>query len=155
MLSQGSQTWLRSPISSQGSKPCLRSPMSSQDSQTWLRSPMSSQGSQTWLRSPMSNQDSQTWLRSHMSSQGSQTWLRSPTHERRDPYIWYVGRVWRYQRGGQNSSIENGQKTNYNMTNNEQHKSSPKSALLVIDNMKGFKWVEHFFLFFVKFLYMF
>jgi hypothetical protein len=71
--------------------------------------------------------------------------------ERRDPYVWYVGRVWRYQRGGQNSSIENGQTTNYKMTNNDQHKSSPKSALLVIYNMKGFKWVEHFFYFLFSF----
>jgi hypothetical protein len=35
--------------------------MPSQGSQTWLRSPMSSQGSQTWLRSPMSSQGSRTW----------------------------------------------------------------------------------------------
>jgi hypothetical protein len=26
--------------------------------------------------------------------------------ERGDPYVWYVGRVWRYERGGQNPSIE-------------------------------------------------
>ena len=67
-----------------------------------------------------------------MSSQGSQPWLRSPTHERRDPYVWYVGRVWRYQRCGQNPSIENGQTTNYKMTNNDQHILSPKSAFSVI-----------------------
>ena len=55
MPSQGSQTWLRSPMSSHGSQSWLRSPMSSPGSQTWLRSPMSSQGSQTWLRAPMSS----------------------------------------------------------------------------------------------------
>jgi len=37
-----------------------------------------------------------------MSSLCSQTWLRSPMSERGDPYVWYVGRDWRYQRGGQN-----------------------------------------------------
>ena len=68
--------------------------------------------------------------------------------ERGDLYVWFVEIVWRYQRGGQNPSIGKGQTTNYKMTNNDQHKSSPKSALLVIDNMKGFKWVEHFFFIF-------
>ena len=52
--------------------------------------------------------------------------------EQWDTYVWYVGRVWRYQRGGQNPSIEKGQTTNYKMTNNDQHKSSPISALSVI-----------------------
>jgi hypothetical protein len=51
---------------------------------------------------------------------------------RSDPYAWYVGRVWRYHRGGQNPSIQKGQKTNYKMTSNNQHQSSPKSALSVI-----------------------
>ena len=49
--------------------------------------------------------------------------------ERGDPYAWFVERVWRYQRGGQNPSIGKGQKTNYKMTNNDQHKPSHKSAL--------------------------
>jgi hypothetical protein len=49
-----------------------------------------------------------------------------------DPYVWYVGRVWRYQRGGKNQSIEKGQPNNYKMTNNDQHNSSPKSALSII-----------------------
>ena len=119
MSSQGSQTWLRSPMSSQGS-------------QTWLRSPMSSQGSQTWLRSPISSQGSQTWLRSPMSSQGSQTWLRSPMPERGDPYVLYVGRVWRYQSDGKNPSLKKGQTTNYKMTSNDQQKSSSESAFSVI-----------------------
>ena len=52
--------------------------------------------------------------------------------ERGDPYVWIVERVWRCQRGGQNPSIGQGQTTNYNMTNNDQHKSSPKSARSVI-----------------------
>jgi hypothetical protein len=65
-------------------------------------------------------------------SHGSQTWLMSPMPERWDHYIWYVGRVWRYQRGDQKPSIEKGQTTNYNMTNNDQQKSSPKSASSVI-----------------------
>jgi hypothetical protein len=52
--------------------------------------------------------------------------------QRRDPYVWYVGRVWRYQRDGQIPSIEKGQTSNYKMTNNDQHKSSPKAALSVI-----------------------
>jgi hypothetical protein len=72
------------------------------------------------------NQGSQTWLRSPMSGQGSRTWIISPMPERGDPYVWYEGRVWRYQRGGQ---MEKGQTSNYKMTNNDQHKSSPKSAL--------------------------
>jgi hypothetical protein len=93
MSSKGSQSWLRSVMPGQGSK-------------TWLRSPMSHQGRQIRLRSPMSIQGSQTWLRSPMSSQGSQTWLRSHMSERGDPYDWYVGRVWRYQEGGQNPKIE-------------------------------------------------
>ena len=50
---------------------------------------------------------------------------------RSDPYAWYVGRVWRYHRGGQNPSIQKGQKTNYKMTSNNQHQSSPKSTLSV------------------------
>jgi hypothetical protein len=133
--SQGSQTWLRAIMSSQCSQTSLRSPLSSQGSQTWLRSPLSSQCSQTWLRSPLSSQGSQTWQMSPMSSQGcqtllrppklsqcSQTWLRSHRHERGDPYVWYVGRVWRYQRGGQNPSIQKGQTNNYKMTNKGQHK---------------------------------
>jgi len=37
-----------------------------------------------------------------MPCQGSQTWLRSAMPERGDPCVWYVGRVWRYRRGGQN-----------------------------------------------------
>jgi hypothetical protein len=45
---------------------------------------------------------------------------------------WYVGRVWRYQTGGQIPSMEKGQTTNYKMTNNDQHQSSPKSAISVI-----------------------
>jgi hypothetical protein len=52
--------------------------------------------------------------------------------DRGNPYVWYVGRVWRYQRGGQNPSIEKGQTNNYMMTNSDQHNSSPKSALSVI-----------------------
>ena len=52
--------------------------------------------------------------------------------ERSDPYVWYVGRVWRYQRGGQNPSIQKGETTNYKMTNNDQHQLSPKSALSII-----------------------
>ena len=67
-----------------------------------------------------------------MSSQDSQTWLWSPMPDRGDPYVWYVGRDWRYQRGGQNPSIEKEQTNNYMMTNNDQHNSSPKSALSVI-----------------------
>jgi len=67
-----------------------------------------------------------------MSSQDCQTWLSSPMPERGDSYVWYVGRVWRYQRGGQNPNIEKGQKNNYKMTNNDQHNSSLKSALSVI-----------------------
>jgi hypothetical protein len=47
--------------------------------------------------------------------------LRSPMPVRSDPYAWYVGRVWRYHRGGQNPSIQKGQKTNYKMTSNNQH----------------------------------
>jgi hypothetical protein len=90
---------------------------------------MSMQGSQTWRRSHMSSQGSQTWLRSPMSSQGSRTWIISPMPERGDPYVWYEGRVWRYQRGGQ---MEKGQTSNYKMTNNDQHKSSPKSSLSII-----------------------
>jgi hypothetical protein len=39
----------------------------------------------------------------NVSSQGSQPCLRSPLSERGDPYVWYVRRVWRYQRGGQNA----------------------------------------------------
>jgi hypothetical protein len=39
---------------------------------------------------------------SRKQSQGSQACLRSPMAERGDPYAWYVGRVSRYQRGGQN-----------------------------------------------------
>ena len=58
--------------------------------------------------------------------------LHSIKYHNRDPYAWYVGRVWRYQRGGQNPSIEKGQTTNYKMTNNDQHQSSPKSALSII-----------------------
>ena len=77
MSTQGSQTWLRSPMPSLGSQSWLRSPMSSQGSETWLRSPMSSRGSQIWLRSPMSSQGSQSCLRTYMSSQGGQAWLRS------------------------------------------------------------------------------
>ena len=109
-------------ISSQGSQTWLRAIMSSQCSQTWLRSPLSSQGSQTWQLSPMSSQGCQTLLRPPKLSQCSQTWLRSHRHERGDPYVWYVGRVWRYQRGGQNPSIEIGQTNNYKMTNKGQHK---------------------------------
>jgi hypothetical protein len=52
--------------------------------------------------------------------------------ERGHPYPWYVGRVWRYQRGGQNPSIEKGHTNNYMLTNNNQPNSSPKSALSVI-----------------------
>jgi hypothetical protein len=37
-----------------------------------------------------------------MSSQDSQTWLSSSMPDWGDPYVWYVGIVWRYQRGGQN-----------------------------------------------------
>ena len=54
-----------------------------------------------------------------MSSQDSQAWLRSPISERGNPYVWYVERVWGYQRGGQNPLIEKGQTNNYMMTNNE------------------------------------
>ena len=52
--------------------------------------------------------------------------------EQGDPYVLYVGRIWRYQRDGQNSSIKKGQTTNYKMTSNDQQKSSSKSALSVI-----------------------
>jgi hypothetical protein len=68
-----------------------------------------------------------------MSSQDSQTWIWSSMPERGDPYVWNVGRVWRYQRGGQNPSIEKGQTNNYMMTNIDQHMSWPTSALSVID----------------------
>ena len=71
-------------------------------------------------------------LGSRKPGQGSQTWLRSPMPERGDPYFWYAWRVWRYQRDGQNSSIEKGQTTNYKMTSNDQQKSSSKSAPSVI-----------------------
>jgi hypothetical protein len=52
--------------------------------------------------------------------------------ERGDHYVWYVGRVWRYQRGDQNTLIEKEQTNNYKMANNDQHNSSPKSSLSVI-----------------------
>ena len=67
-----------------------------------------------------------------MSSQGSQTWLRLPMPERGDPYFCYIGIRLRYQRGGQKPSIEKGQATNYKITNNDHHQSSPKSTLSVI-----------------------
>jgi len=67
-----------------------------------------------------------------MSSQSSQTCLRLPMPEREDPYFWYIGILLRYQRGGQKPSIEKGQTTNYKITNNDQHQSSPKSTLSVI-----------------------
>jgi len=35
-------------------------------------------------------------------SQGSQTCLRAPMPGRVDPYIWYIRRVWRYQRSNHN-----------------------------------------------------
>ena len=81
----------------------------------------------------MSSQGSQTWLRSPMSIQGSQTWLRLSMPERGDPYFWYIGVLLRYKRGGQKPSIETGQTTNYKITNNDRHQSSPKSTLSVID----------------------
>ena len=40
--------------------------------------------------------------KSKVPSQGSQTWLKSHMPERRDPYIWYIRRVCRYQRDGHN-----------------------------------------------------
>ena len=62
-----------------------------------------------------------------MSSQDSQTWFRSFVPDRADPYVRYVGRVWRYKRGGQNPYIKKGQTNIYKMTNNDQHNSSLKS----------------------------
>ena len=131
MSSQGHQSWLRSPMSSQACPIWLWSPMSSQGSQIWLRSAMSSQGSQAYLRSTMSSQGSQIWLRSHMSthgsqtwlsspmsSQDSQTWLRSPLPEQGDPYVRYIGRVWRNHRGGQNPWIE--KRTDNQLQNDKQ-----------------------------------
>ena len=117
---------------------------------------MSSQRNQTWLRSPISSQDSHSWLRSLISSQGGQAWLRSPLPERGDTYVSYVGREWRYQRGGQNPSIEKGQTTNHKMTNNDQHKSSPISALSVIRvwQYERVQLSRTLFLFLVKFLYV-
>ena len=66
-----------------------------------------------------------------MSSQGNQSWLMSPMPERGDPYVWYGGWVWRYERGGQIPSIEKRESNNYKMTNNDHHKLSPKSTLSV------------------------
>jgi hypothetical protein len=76
--------------------------------------------------------------------------------ERGDPYVWYAGRVWRYQRGGQNPSNETGQTTNYKMTNNDQQNSSPKSALSVIAawQYERVQMSRTLLLFLVKFLYV-
>jgi hypothetical protein len=76
--------------------------------------------------------------------------------ERGDPNVWYIGRVWRYQRGGQNPSIETGQTTNYKMTNNDQQNSSPNSALSVIAawQYERVQISRTHFLFLAKFLYV-